>query len=93
MVLVRWAKYYGRIKDLLWFRDQLFALTDTGIWHFETKILMRGCGSGKIVENLFALQDGGWCLYRMSANGYFPIMKVLAGNEILNNAHIVLLAD
>lgn len=33
-------------------------LTDTSIWHFETKILMRGCGSGKIVESLFALQDG-----------------------------------
>lgn len=46
-------------------------LTDTSIWHFETKILMRGCGSGKIVESLFALQDGGVCLYGMSADGYF----------------------
>ena len=46
-------------------------LTDTSIWHFETKILMRGCGSGKIVESLFAFQDGGGCRYGMSADGYF----------------------
>ena len=63
---------YGRLKDLLWFHSKLFALTDTGLWYSMNGGADWGrCGSGKVVESLVALQDGGKYLYGMSADGHF----------------------
>lgn len=28
----RMGRMYGKLKDLLWFHDKLYALTETGIW-------------------------------------------------------------
>lgn len=39
------------------------------------------------------MEDGVFIGCQPMATFITPIMKVLAGNEILNNAHIVLLAD
>ena len=66
------GKMFGRLKDLLWFHDQLFALTETSIWRSRNEGADWGkCGSGKIVESLVALQDGGSYLYGLSADGHF----------------------
>ena len=63
---------YGTLKDLLWFHDQLFALTDKGIWRSRNEGADWGrCGSGIIVESLVALQDVGRYLYGLSADGHF----------------------
>ena len=67
----RMGKTYGRLKDLLWFHDQLFALTETGIWRSRNEGADWGrCGSGKTVESFVALQDGGRYLYGLSADGH-----------------------
>lgn len=65
------GKRYGRLKDLLWFHDQLFLLTETHILRSRNQGADWGpCGSGKIVENLVAIQDGGRYLYGLSADGH-----------------------
>jgi hypothetical protein len=67
----RMGPRYGRLKDLLWFHNQLFALTDKGIWRSRNEGADWGrCGSGRIVESLVALQDGGQYLYGLSTDGH-----------------------
>jgi len=67
----RMGKMFGHFKDLLWFHNKLFALTDTGIWRsINEGATWARCGSGKIVENLVALQDGGQYLYGLSSDGH-----------------------
>ncbi len=64
------AKIMGRFKDLLWFHNKLFALTDTGLWRSVNEGAVWGrCGSGKIVDSLVAIQDGGQYLYGLSSEG------------------------
>ena len=70
MVRCPLGKMYGHYKDILWFHGKLFALTDTGIWRSVNQgAVWARCGSGKIVENLVALQDGGQYLYGLSSDG------------------------
>ena len=70
MVRCSLGKRYGHYKDILWFHGKLFALTDTGIWRSVNQGADWGrCGSGKIVESLVALQDGGQYLYGLSSDG------------------------
>ena len=67
----RMGSQYGRLKDLLWFHDKLFALTETGLWYSRDGGATWGrCGSGRVVESLVALQDGGRSLYGMSVDGH-----------------------
>lgn len=64
-------KEYGRLKDLLWFHDQLFLLTEKRIFRSRNDGADWGpCGSGKTVESLVALQDGGRYLLGLSADGH-----------------------
>lgn len=63
------GKQYGRLKDLLWFHDQLFLLTENRIMRSRNDGADWGyCGSGKIIENLVAIQDGGQYLFGLSAD-------------------------
>lgn len=65
------GKRYGRLKDLLWFHDQLFILTENRLLRSRNDGADWGpCGSGRIVESLVALQDGGRYLYGLSVDGH-----------------------
>lgn len=62
---------FGRLKDLLWFHDRLFALTENGLWRSANEGADWGCcGTGKVVKSLVALQDGGRYLYGLSTDGH-----------------------
>ena len=70
----RLGSKFGRIKDILWFHNQLFALTETGLWSSRNGGADWGLkGSSSIVKNLVAIQDGGRSLYGVSADGHFWI--------------------
>ena len=65
------GKMLGRLKDLLWFHNQLFALTENGIWRSRNDGADWGlCGSSKIAKNLIALQDGDRYLLGLSTDGH-----------------------
>ena len=64
------SDHYGKAKDLLSFHNKLFLLTEKGIYFSRNEGADWGrCGSGKIVESLVALQDGGNCILGLSAEG------------------------
>ena len=47
---------FGRLKDLLWYKDRLLALTETGLWYSRNGGADWGsCGGGKIVESLVVI--------------------------------------
>lgn len=61
---------FGRLKDLLWYKDRLMALTETGLWYSRNGGADWGCcGGGKIVENLVVIYEDGRYLYGMSQDG------------------------
>ena len=61
---------FGRLKDLLWYHDKLYALTETGIWYSRNEGADWGVrGSGSIAKSLVALQDGGKDLLGLHQNG------------------------
>ena len=68
--LSRLGNGFGRVKDLLWFHNKLFLLTENGLWRSgsEGANWVR-CGGGKIVESLVAIVDGGKFLYGLSSDG------------------------
>ena len=67
----RMCGHFGKLKDLLYFHDRLFALTETGIWFSANEAADWGKrGSGKLVQSFVALQDGGKDLWALSEDGY-----------------------
>lgn len=63
---------YGKLKDILWFHNQLFALTEKNLLRSRNEGCDWGsCGSGKTIEGLIAIQDGGRYLYALSSDGHF----------------------
>lgn len=67
----RMGSGFGRLKDILFFHNRLFALTEKGLWRSANEGADWGkCGSGHIVESLVALQDGGQYLFGLSEDGY-----------------------
>jgi len=61
----------GKLKDLLWFHNRLFALTESGLlfsangggtWGYR--------GGGDIVRRMIAIQDDGNVLYGLTADGH-----------------------
>lgn len=60
----------GRPKDLLWFHNKLFLLTEKGIYQSRNEGADWGCtGSGWPVENMVALMDGGQYLLGLTSDG------------------------
>jgi len=67
----RMGSKFGRLKDLLWFHNHLFALTDTGIWFSNNQGSDWGCrGSSKTARSMVALQDGGKNLQGLHQDGH-----------------------
>lgn len=67
----RMGSRFGRLKDLLWFHDRLFALTDYGIMCSSNQGADWGIrGSGTIARSLVALQDGGKNLLALHQDGH-----------------------
>ena len=61
---------YGKLKDLLWFHDKIFMLTEAGLYWSRNEGADWGrCGSGWPVENMVALMDGGRYLYGLTSDG------------------------
>ena len=67
----RMGRKFGKLKDLLFFHDRIFALTETGIWFSANEAADWGRkGSGKLVSSFVALQDGGNDLWALSEDGH-----------------------
>lgn len=60
----------GNLRDLLWFHNRLFALTDTGIWSSSNQGADWGkYGSSGTARKLVALQDGGRYMLGLHEDG------------------------
>ena len=61
---------FGKLKDLLFYHERLYALTEKGIWFSQNEASDWGLGgSGEIVKSFVALQDGGKEMWALSDEG------------------------